>query len=285
MGVEHVLFTPVEIDDGVCTGRPGGPPLWRAGKAAAVHDFAAAPRHRPDPELRVLQRRRGRPVPAHRRPGPGAQPGRGLADAAARTTPGPSRGSAAAAGGGPARASRAPRRRSAGCWAASAPGSAIGRSAARGATALDLGITLGGELGSALAGVRVDVQGAEHLAARPGGLPVQPPEPARRPDPGQAAARRLHRRGQEGAGATSRLRAGLPAGRRRLRRPRRHRPRPARPWSRRWRSCARASRWSSRPRAPGRPPRRSARSRRAPSTSPCRPACRSSRSSSATPAS
>src|SRR3712207_6531873 len=33
--------------------------------------------------------------------------------------------------------------------------------------AVDLGITLGGELGSALAGVRLDVQGAEHLATRP----------------------------------------------------------------------------------------------------------------------
>src|SRR5258707_2730357 len=33
--------------------------------------------------------------------------------------------------------------------------------------AVDLGTTLAGELGSVLAGVRLDVHGAEHLAARP----------------------------------------------------------------------------------------------------------------------
>jgi len=40
LGVEHVLVSPVEIVDGVCTGRPGGALLWRAGKAAAVQSFA-----------------------------------------------------------------------------------------------------------------------------------------------------------------------------------------------------------------------------------------------------
>ena len=41
MGVEHILVSPVEIVNGICTGRPGGPLLWRAGKAAAVREFAA----------------------------------------------------------------------------------------------------------------------------------------------------------------------------------------------------------------------------------------------------
>ena len=41
MGVEHILVSPVEIEDGICTGRPGGPLLWRAGKATAVRAFAA----------------------------------------------------------------------------------------------------------------------------------------------------------------------------------------------------------------------------------------------------
>src|SRR2546430_5906270 len=41
MGVEHILVSPVEIVNGICTGRPGGPLLWRAGKAAAVRAFAA----------------------------------------------------------------------------------------------------------------------------------------------------------------------------------------------------------------------------------------------------
>src|SRR6516165_9130632 len=41
MGVEHILVSPVEIVNGIATGRPGGPLLWRAGKAAAVGAFAA----------------------------------------------------------------------------------------------------------------------------------------------------------------------------------------------------------------------------------------------------
>jgi len=41
MGVSHILVSPVEIVNGICTGRPGGPLLWRAGKAAAVREFAA----------------------------------------------------------------------------------------------------------------------------------------------------------------------------------------------------------------------------------------------------
>src|SRR5438067_4480793 len=41
MGVEHILVSPVEIVNGTATGRPGGPLLWRAGKAEAVGAFAA----------------------------------------------------------------------------------------------------------------------------------------------------------------------------------------------------------------------------------------------------
>ena len=48
MGVEHVLVTPVEIENGLATGRPGGPPLWRRGKAEAVRAFA--PQHGVDLE-------------------------------------------------------------------------------------------------------------------------------------------------------------------------------------------------------------------------------------------
>src|SRR5215472_5646452 len=40
MGVSHILVSPVEIVNGICTGRPGGALLWRAGKAAAVRAFA-----------------------------------------------------------------------------------------------------------------------------------------------------------------------------------------------------------------------------------------------------
>ena len=48
-----------------------------------------------------------------------------------------------------------------------AAGMAIGALSGSRREAVDLAITLGGELGSALAGVRLDVQGAEHLATRP----------------------------------------------------------------------------------------------------------------------
>ena len=41
MDVEHILVSPVEVVNGIATGRPGGPLLWRAGKAAAVREFAA----------------------------------------------------------------------------------------------------------------------------------------------------------------------------------------------------------------------------------------------------
>ena len=45
MGVRHIIVSPVEIVNGICTGRPGGPLLWRAGKAAAVRRVRGRPRH------------------------------------------------------------------------------------------------------------------------------------------------------------------------------------------------------------------------------------------------
>lgn len=38
--VEHVLCTPVEVIDGIVTGRTSGPPLWAGGKARAVLELA-----------------------------------------------------------------------------------------------------------------------------------------------------------------------------------------------------------------------------------------------------
>jgi putative phosphoserine phosphatase/1-acylglycerol-3-phosphate O-acyltransferase len=40
LGVHHVLCTPVEVEDGICTGRIAGPPLWGPAKADAVARFA-----------------------------------------------------------------------------------------------------------------------------------------------------------------------------------------------------------------------------------------------------
>ena len=40
LGVRHILVSQVETVNGICTGRPAGPLLWREGKAAAVRAFA-----------------------------------------------------------------------------------------------------------------------------------------------------------------------------------------------------------------------------------------------------
>ena len=161
-------------------------------------------RHRPGGELRLLQRRRGRPVPADRRPAARPQPRPGAGRRPRGTTRGRSPGSARAAAAGSRDLARTAAGHRRDARAASPPGAALGALSGSRREAVDLGIALGGELGSVLAGVRLDVQGAEHLADPAGRLPVQPPEPARRARPGQAAARRLHRRGQEGAGQHAR---------------------------------------------------------------------------------
>lgn len=41
LGIEHALSTPVEIVDGLLTGRTAGPPLWSEGKADAMAELAA----------------------------------------------------------------------------------------------------------------------------------------------------------------------------------------------------------------------------------------------------
>lgn len=165
MGVEHVLVTPVEFEDALCTGRPGGPPLWRAGKAAAVRAFAAehdvdladsyaySNGDEDEPFLGTVGRPRA------------LNPGRGLA-------------AAAAANGWPAARFRSRTRTGVGDVVRTAAGvggllGGFGAGLLAGwltgsrRDGVDLGITLGGDLGAALAGVSLDVQGAEHLAARP----------------------------------------------------------------------------------------------------------------------
>jgi putative phosphoserine phosphatase / 1-acylglycerol-3-phosphate O-acyltransferase len=43
LGIRHVLYTQLGVDEqGTLTGKPGGKTLWRAGKAAAVSEFAEA---------------------------------------------------------------------------------------------------------------------------------------------------------------------------------------------------------------------------------------------------
>jgi HAD superfamily hydrolase (TIGR01490 family) len=165
MGVEHILVSPVEIVNGICTGRPGGPLLWRAGKASAVYTFAGghdidlpesyaysngdedvpflrtAGRARalnPSRHLEQAARHYGWPVARFR------SRGRATVPDIARTVAGV-----------------------AGMFGGFAAGVALGAVTGSRRDAVDLGTTLGGELGSVLAGVRLDVHGAEHLATRP----------------------------------------------------------------------------------------------------------------------
>ena len=204
LGVEHVLVTPVEFEDGLCTGRPGGPPLWRAGKAAAVRAFGAAARPRPDQQLRLLQRRPrtcrswrtvGRARALNPEPGLAAAAAeQGLAD---RPVPlraaGPGCGELARTAGARRRHARRLRRR---------PGAGRGQRADRRGhpprRRRPRPRPWAASWAPRWAGSRLDVRGAEHLADPARGVPVQPPEPARRAGPGQAAAPRVHRGGQEG---------------------------------------------------------------------------------------
>src|SRR5262252_8799753 len=164
MGVSHILVSPVEIVNGICTGQPGGPLLWRAGKAAAVREFAGE--HGIDLPQSYAYSNGDEDVPFLRTAGRSRaiNPGRHLAEAARHY-------------GWPVARFRTRRTgvtdiaRTAAGLAGMLGGFAVG--AVLGATtgsrreAVDLGTTLAGELGSVLAGVRLDVHGAEHLAVRP----------------------------------------------------------------------------------------------------------------------
>jgi HAD superfamily hydrolase (TIGR01490 family) len=164
MGIGHIIVSPVEIVDGICTGRPGGPLLWRAGKAAAVREFVAA--HGIDlaqsygysngdedvPFLRTVGRARA------------VNPGRQLAVAARHYGWPVARFRSRRAGITDIARTAAALTGMLGGFAA---GTTLGAATGSRREAVDLGITLAGELGSVLAGVRLDVTGAGHLATRP----------------------------------------------------------------------------------------------------------------------
>ena len=165
MGVQHIIVSPVEIVNGICTGRPGGPLLWRSGKAAAVRAFAAD--HDIDLAQSYAYSNGDEDVPFLRTAGRAraVNPGRGLAVAARhygwpvarfrpRNRPGVTDIVRTAAGLG-------------GMFGGFTAGVALGAPTGSRREAVDLGITLAGELGSMLAGVKLDVRGAEHLDARP----------------------------------------------------------------------------------------------------------------------
>jgi HAD superfamily hydrolase (TIGR01490 family) len=165
MGVEYILVSPVEIVNGICTGRPGGPLLWRAGKAEAVRAFAGE--HGVDLAESYAYSNGNEDVPFLRAAGRAraVNPGHDLEAAArhygwpvarfrSRGRPGVLDITRTAAG-------------LAGMLGGFAAGTALGAVTGSRREAVDLGTTLAGELGSVLAGVRLDVRGAEHLATRP----------------------------------------------------------------------------------------------------------------------
>ena len=264
------------------TGRPGGPLLWRRGQGARGARVRRRARPRPG--------RRASPTPtatrtcrSWRRSGsPRAHQPRAGAGAAARQTGWPILRFAPAAGAGAATTSRARRRALAG------DGRRLRQPARRWGccdrsrrTVVDLAPPSRADLGLALAGIDVDIVAAPSTCGRPrpARLRLQPPEQARRARPREAAARRLHRRGEEGGWPTC---PGfgllLPARRRRVRRPRRPTTGGKAPRARR---AEAARRHLAGDRAGGHPladAARSGRSRRAPSTSRCRRGCRSCRS-------
>src|SRR5215469_16069385 len=164
MGVSHILVSPVEIVNGICTGRPGGPLLWRAGKAAAVREFAGE--HGIDLAQSYAYSNGDEDVPFLRTAGRARaiNPGRHLAEAARHYGWPVARFRSRRAGIADIAHTAAGL---AGMIGGFTAGVVLGAATGSRREAVDLGTTLAGELGSVLAGVRLDVRGAEHLAVRP----------------------------------------------------------------------------------------------------------------------
>jgi HAD superfamily hydrolase (TIGR01490 family) len=164
MGVSHILVSPVEIVNGICTGRPGGPLLWRAGKAAAVRAFAAE--YGVDLPRSYAYSNGDEDVPFLRTAGRSRaiNPGRHLAEAARHYGWPVARFRSRRAGATDIARTAAGL---AGMLGGFTAGMVLGAATGSRREAVDLGTTLAGELGSVLAGVRLDIHGAEHLAARP----------------------------------------------------------------------------------------------------------------------
>ena len=278
LGIDHIICTEMEIDDeGRYTGALASPIRWGEGKSDAVAEFAEE--HLIDldesfgysngsedlPFLETV----GRPCALN--------PDDGLVEIAGER-------------GWPVARLVEPRSTSpvdvvrsvaaisvfAGSVGAAAALAVLNRSRSLGA---NVAASVGCDLGMATAGVRLarDRRG-EHLGRPSGGLPLQPPEPARRLRARVTPAQGLHRRRQEVVGARPVLRAGRDSWPMSPTSTAPTAPRPARASSRQSRPCAAASRSRSPRRAPAPPRHACCPSRRGRSTWPCRPASRWSRS-------
>jgi putative phosphoserine phosphatase/1-acylglycerol-3-phosphate O-acyltransferase len=162
LGVHHVLCTPVEVEDGICTGRIGGPTLWGPAKADAVRRFADANAidlaasyayANGDEDVDFLSTV-GHPHVVN--------PGSGLAVTAARQQWPVLRCVSAKR-----RLQPLPVGRTAAMWggffASVGTGIGLGLVNRNRRQGVDLATSLWGQLGPALGDIRFDVQGAEHL--------------------------------------------------------------------------------------------------------------------------
>lgn len=161
LGVEHVLCTPAETEDGILTGRVGGQVPFGEGKADATRKFAAEhavdlPRsygysngdedvpfletighpHAVNPQPQLARIAQARSWPIHRLAG--------------RSRPSPAQIARTAAAWG-------------GFFAGFGAGVVLGALNTSRRQAVDLGLSFAGDLGLALAGIDVRVQGAQHL--------------------------------------------------------------------------------------------------------------------------
>ena len=165
MGVEHVLVTPVEIENGLATGRPAAP---RCGGAARPRPCARSRRSTASTWRRATPTRTAPRTSRSSRP----------SGARGRSTPNPGwrssrprrggRSSASAPAGAPGWQIARTVAGAAGMIGGFGAGVALGALNGSRRDGVDLGIALAGDLGTALAGVRLDVRGAEYLeSARP----------------------------------------------------------------------------------------------------------------------
>ena len=162
LGVEHVLCTPLGVENGVLTGKLGGRSLWGPGKAAAVRAFAEA--HEVDLGVSHAYANGDEDVDflsAVGHPHP-VNPGKGLARAAASR-----RWPVLRFQGGPNRFDPLPAMRTTAMWGAFfssvGAGLTVGLFNRNRRQGVDLATSLYGQLAPALGDVKIEVQGAEHL--------------------------------------------------------------------------------------------------------------------------
>ena len=162
MGVSRILVSPVEIVNGICTGSRAAL-LWRGGRRRRC---ASSPGNTASTCRRLRLLNGDEDVPFLRTAGRSRaiNPGRHLAEAARHYGWPVARFRSRRAGAADVARTAAGL---AGMLGGFTAGVVLGAATGSRREAVDLGTTLAGELGSVLAGVRLDVHGAEHLAARP----------------------------------------------------------------------------------------------------------------------